>query len=81
MRSVEVREDIQRLVRQRPFRPFIVNFENGDRALVEHPENIAFDAAGRSNRVFVITGEACVFSTLEAVTSVMHQDTGQTIGA
>jgi hypothetical protein len=81
MRGREVREEIQQLVQQRPFRPFVLNFENGDRVTVEHPENIAFDPNGRSNRVHVITGEIVVYSNFDAVTSVIHQDTGQTIGA
>lgn len=40
-----VRSEIQRLLRAVPFRSFALNMENGDRILIEHPENIAFDPA------------------------------------
>ena len=79
MRNQEVRQELQGLVRQRPFRPFILNFENGDRVTVEHPENVAFDPAGRSSRLLVITGEIVVLSNFDAVTSLVLQDTGQTM--
>ena len=78
MRNREVREEIQGLIRQRPFRPFILNFENGDRVTVEHPENVAFDPGGRSNRLHVITGEIVVLSNFDAVTSLVLQDTTRT---
>jgi hypothetical protein len=50
--------------------------ENGDRVLVEHPENIAFDPRpnARSNYLFVITGKLRVHSTFDAVTSVVQAD-------
>ena len=53
----------------------------GRRVTVEHPENVAFDPGGRSNRLHVITGEIVVLSNFDAVTSLVLQDTGQTIGA
>ena len=43
MRTAAVRSEIQRLIRQAPLRPFVLNLENGDRITIEHPENIAFD--------------------------------------
>lgn len=51
--------------------------ENGDRVIIEHPENIAFDpdAAGPSD-FYVITGPLRLFSTFEAVTSVSLLDKG-----
>ena len=40
-----IRAEVQRLMRSTPFHPFALLMENGDRILVEHPENIAFDPA------------------------------------
>lgn len=45
--------------------------ENGDRVIIEHPENIAFDPTARgAGDFYVITGRLRFFSTFEAVTSV-----------
>jgi hypothetical protein len=62
----------------RPFRKFALNLENGDRVLIEHPENIALDpdsdpAAGE---FYVITGKLRLFSTFSAVSSVVLADHG-----
>ena len=43
MRTEVVRVEVGRLLAQVPFRPFALNMENGDRIVIEHPENIAFD--------------------------------------
>ncbi len=40
MKTAVVRAEIQRLIRQPPFRPFVLNLENGDRITIVHPENI-----------------------------------------
>ncbi|MEX2140832.1 MAG: hypothetical protein WD894_16330 [Pirellulales bacterium] len=80
MRTEVVREETRRLLRQAPFRPFALNLENGDRVVVEHPENIAFDPGANgsrgSNEFYVISSKLRVFSTFEAVSSVALLDTG-----
>ena len=43
MRAKEMRQDVQRLVNNRPFQPFLLMLKNGERITIEHPENIAFD--------------------------------------
>ena len=43
MRAEAVRGEVQRLLRQVPFRPFVLTLEKGEHVAVEHPENIAFD--------------------------------------
>jgi len=80
MRTALVRSEIQRLLHQAPFRPFVLNLENGDRLTIEHPENIAFDPASDdslngSSDFYVISGRLRVFSTFEAVTHVALADT------
>lgn len=54
--------------------------ENGDRIVIEHPENIAFDprlnGSPGSNNFYVISERLRVFGTFEAVTSVALIDTG-----
>jgi hypothetical protein len=76
MKTAVVRAEVQRLIRQVPFRPFVLNLENGDRITIEHPENIAFDSGPEGSADFyVISGRLRVFSTFEAVPSAALLDT------
>jgi hypothetical protein len=73
------RAEIKRLIKATPFRPFIMNMENGDRIAIEHPENIAFDpgsANGKSGSddFYVISSQLRVFSSFGAVTSIAMLD-------
>ena len=81
MRTALVRPEVQRLLAQRPFRPFVLSLENGDRVAIEHPENIAFDpiAAGELD-FYVISGRLRLFSTFETVSSVSLLDSGGEAG-
>lgn len=77
MRTALVRPEVQRLLTARPFRPFALLMENGDRVIIEHPENIAFDPVGPGpSDFYVISGRLRMFSTFEAVTSVSLIDEG-----
>ena len=71
------RTSVLQLVQQRPFEPFALNMENGDRIIIEHPENIAFDVRenGR-DRFSVISDRLQYLSTFSAVTSVALIDKG-----
>ena len=74
-----IRSEVQRLIRAVPFRKFVVAMENGDRVLIEHPENIAFDpVTSGSEDFYVISGKLRVFSTFGAVTAVGLADKGET---
>ena len=81
MRTEVIRSEVQRLLRQAPFRPFALNLENGDRIVIEHPENIAFDprlnGSPGSNDFYVISDQLRVFGTFDAVTSVALIDMGE----
>ncbi len=80
MRVEETRGEFERLVHQRPFQPFLINLENGDRLAIEHPENVAFDPTeGGRTRFYVITRTLACAATLESVTGVVHQDIGETV--
>jgi hypothetical protein len=72
------RSQIQQLLRDVPFRPFALSLENGDRIVIEHPENIAFDptANGRQD-IYIITNRLRLFTTFEAVSSVALLDHGE----
>jgi hypothetical protein len=72
MMEVElVRSELQRLVRQVPFRPFVITLMGGERAVIEHPENVAFDPRpGSSSDFYVLTGNLRLFSTFRAVSSL-----------
>ena len=82
MRVEETRSELLRLVHQQPFQQFLISLENGDRLVVEHPENIAFDPEpnGRS-RFYVLTRNLSCCANLDAVTSVVHEDIGETVGS
>ncbi|MBN2309331.1 MAG: hypothetical protein JXR94_10190 [Candidatus Hydrogenedentes bacterium] len=57
--------------------------ENGDRIVIEHPENIAFDPGGNGSPprsgFSVVSRQVFFFGTFEAVTSVALLDTGERI--
>ena len=77
MRTKVIRTEIQRLLRQAPFRPFVLSLENGDRVTIEHPENIAFDPSvngSGSSDFYAISGSLRLFSSFEAVSSVALLD-------
>jgi hypothetical protein len=74
-RTDSIRAEVQRLIRQVPFRRFVLSLENGERALIEHPENIAFEPApDSSDEFYVISGKLRLFSTFGAVTGVILAD-------
>ena len=81
MRTEVLQVETRRLLRALPFRPFALSLENGDRIVIEHPENIAFDPAANgspgSSDFYVISGGLRLFSTFEAVTSVALADEGR----
>jgi hypothetical protein len=66
-----IRSELQRLLRQVPFRSFIIKLTGGERALIEHPENVAFDPRpGASSDFYVLSGSLRLFSTFQKVSSV-----------
>jgi hypothetical protein len=76
-RAQVIRAEIQRLIRAVPFRRFVLSLESGDRVLIEHPENIAFDPEAEdagSEDFYVITGRLRLFSTFAAVSSIALAD-------
>ena len=77
-----IRSEIQRLVRATLFHPFALNLENGDRVIVAHAENIAFDPDAQEgakwwDRFYVISNGLVLFSSFGAVTSVALVDRGE----
>ncbi len=74
-----VRDEIMRLIRAVPFQPFVLTMESGDRILIDHPENIAFDPTAepsdrRSNDFYVLTRQIHLFAHFDAVTSIATAD-------
>lgn len=76
-----IRSEVQRLLRSAPFRPFALTLENGDRVVIEHPENIAFNPANNGSRgseeFYVISSQLRLFSTIGAVSAVALVDRGE----
>jgi len=59
------------MLRQVPFRPFVLTMVGGEQAVIEHPENVAFDPRpGSSSDFYVLSGSIRLFSTFESVSSV-----------
>jgi hypothetical protein len=59
MTANDLERAVRALARQRPFRPFLIEFHSGDRLLVSHPEAVIRDGElflhrgpDRSRRVF-----------------------------
>jgi hypothetical protein len=81
MRTEIIRAEIQRLLQRRPFRPFALLLENGDRVAIEHPENIAFEpdinGTPGSEEFYVLSRQLRLFSTFDAVSSVALLDRGE----
>jgi len=81
MKTEIARNEIQRLLRTVPFRPFVLNLDNGDRVPIEHPENIAFHPAQNgsagSEEFYVLTNQLKLFSTFAAVSSIALLDEGE----
>src|SRR5206468_515573 len=77
-----IRSEILKLMRSRPFRPFVLLMEDGERIMIGHPENIAFEpgsaeGVGGSEDFYVISGGLRMFSTFNAVTSIAMVDQAQ----
>ena len=76
-RTEAMRTEVHRLIRAIPFRRFILILESGDRVMIEHPENVAFDPEGKEpggDEFYVITGRIRLFSTFGAVSSIALAD-------
>ena len=71
-----IRAEIQRMIHSTPFSTkFVLSLENGERALIEHPENIAFDPRIEGSEDFyVISGKLRLFSTFSAVSGIYLAD-------
>lgn len=77
MRVELIRSEVQRLLRQTPFRPFAITLAGGEQAIIEHPENVAFDPRpGSSSDFYVLSGSIRLFSTFDMVSSVVILSNG-----
>jgi len=79
-RADGIRNEVHRLMRAVPFQPFMLVLENGDQVVIEHPENIAFEA-GTPERpgspdFYVLSNKQHIYSTFAAVTNVNAVDRG-----
>jgi len=71
MSNQHVRVALLQLLRQRPFESFIITYVGGERAIIEHSENVALDPTeDGSSKFYVITGGLTLYSTLDKVSSL-----------
>ena len=79
MRAEATRSEVQRLLRQTPFRRFALSLENGDRIVIEQSGGHCFrsrvNGSEGSSDFYVISGRRRISSTFEAVASVALLDT------
>ena len=59
MKAELVRAEVQRLIRPDEFQPFAITLVGGERAVIEHPENVAFDPRPGSSFDFYVLTAAC----------------------
>lgn len=77
MRAELNRAELQRLLRQVPFQRFVLTFDSGDRVLIEHPENIAFDPTpGGRGDLYILGGQVRYYGTFDAISNIAMFDTG-----
>lgn len=71
MRTELMRAEVKRTLRRVPFQPFILTLESGERAVIEHPESMAFDPrpAGATD-FYVLTGSLRLYSTFDAIAAI-----------
>jgi hypothetical protein len=71
MTNQHVRVALLQLLRQRPFEAFVVTYVGGERAIIEHSENVAIDPTeDGSSKFYVISGGVTMYSTLDKVSSL-----------
>ena len=70
-----IRSELQRTIRAVPFRRFAISLESGERALIEHPENVAFDPEPSGGEdVYIISRTLRLFTTLSAISGIFLAD-------
>lgn len=69
-RGEHVKLQVEDLLRQFPYRPFVLTFENGERVVIEHPENIATSPDEEAIDFYVRTGQVRLYSTFAAITFI-----------
>ena len=80
MNAELIRTELQRLMRQTPFQRFLITYTGGEIALIDHPENVAFDPRpGSSSEFYVLTGGLRMFSTFEKVSSLSYLSGGRIV--
>ena len=82
MRAEVFRLELTKVLRQQPFEKLLIAFDSGDKVIIEHPENVAFDPNENGRMRFsVVTRDLFCYATFESVSSIVHQDIGTTVGA
>ena len=77
-RLLTMRDELRNIVRSVPFHPFAIVLENGDRIIVEHPENVAFDPSDNGrDRLHIISNQLVHYGTISSITSLVVLDRGQ----
>jgi hypothetical protein len=75
-----IRTEVQRLLKQVPFRPFVITLAGGEQAIIEHSENVAFDPRpGGATDFYVLTGNLRLYSTFESISSIAMLSGGGTM--
>lgn len=73
------RSDVIRFLKTSPFRPFLIIMDSGQRVIVRHPENVAYDPVVETANCFVISDGFLHVLPWEKISSLMFMDTGQAL--
>jgi hypothetical protein len=75
MKAESHRQQLTRLLRQTPFQPFVIVMDSTERAIVEHPENLAIDSnpGGRID-FHVLSGRGWMYGTFESIACNITMD-------
>ena len=75
MRAEVFRLELTKVLRHQPFEKFLIAFDSGDKVIIEHPENVAFDPTpGSSYHLYVVGGNARRHSSLDGVSTIILLD-------
>lgn len=69
------RIEVLRMIHANPYQKFILSMIGGERIIIEHPENIAFDPTpeGRAD-FYVLGGQVRYFGTFEGSSGIATLD-------
>lgn len=76
-----MREEILRLLQATPFRPFAVIMDSGQRVVVRHRENVAFDPVEKTANCYALSDGLMYILPWDRISSAVLVDHGELLPA